>query len=204
MAKHDQPPLISYPQRACSGGEFRGQFTLTPQLFSYKYNGWLAVIHIPTGTVFNRHGQILSIGNEFTEAVDDLSQSPFDWLVCEALSRRHKIAKRSLFIIDWINPELTMIKRHQSLRDWFPLHEYKVLPAEDRAYLIEQFEDSNEGLYGRWNDMQAMNNRLTADIVKEPTEFYEGFVATDKYSKYQMQLQSPNKTTTRIQKYRFC
>jgi hypothetical protein len=164
----------------------------------------MAVIHIPTGTIFNRHGQIMSIGNEFTEAVGDLSQSPFDWLVCEALSRRHEIAKGSLFIIDWINPELTMIKRHQSLRDWFPLHEYKVLPVEDRAYLIEQFEDSDDGLYGRWTDMQAMNIWLTMDIVKEPIEFYEGFVATDKYSKYQMQLQSPNKTTNRIQKYRFC
>ena len=164
----------------------------------------MAVVHIPTGTVFNRHGQLMSIGDEFSEAVDELSQSPFDWLVCEALSRRHPIGRGSLFIIDWMTPDMTMIQRHQSLRDWFPIHEWKVLPAENRAYLIEQFEDSDDGLKQRWDEMIAMNLWLSMDIVKDTCEFYEGFVATDKHSKYQFQLQSPDRTTTKIQKYRFC
>ena len=151
----------------------------------------------------------MSIGSEFTEAVDELSKSPFDWLVCEALSRRHPIGQGSLFVIDWMTPDMTMIERHQSLRDWFPTHEWKVLPSENRAYLIQQFEDSDDGLLDRWKEMQAMNLWLTTDICKnqpidKTLEFYEGFVATDKHSKYQFQLQSPDRTTTKIQKYRFC
>ena len=204
MAKHGQPSLISYPQRACSGGEFGGQLLITPQLFSYKYNGWMTVVHLPTETFFNRHGDLLSIGSEFAEAMDDLTQSPFDWLVCEALSRRHEVGKGSLFVIDWMTPELSMIQRHQSLRDWFPTHEYQTLPAENRAYLIEQFEDTDEGLFGRWKQMIAYNDWLSNHVVKKPIDFYEGFVATDRDSLYQFQLRSPNHTTNKIQKYRFC
>jgi hypothetical protein len=37
-----------------------------------KYNGWRALIHTPTGAMWNRHGQRLTIKREFDAAPDQL------------------------------------------------------------------------------------------------------------------------------------
>ena len=34
-----------------------------------KYNGWRALVHAPTGTMFNRYGQRLTIQREFSAAL---------------------------------------------------------------------------------------------------------------------------------------
>ena len=58
---------ITYPARPLSGG----RFGLVPKqpvyLWSDKLNGWRAPVHVPTGTMFNRQGEELSIAGEFTQ-----------------------------------------------------------------------------------------------------------------------------------------
>ena len=52
------PPLYTYPARPLNGGPFdkappkRGAWAAEP-----KFNGWRALVHIPSGTIFNRHGE---------------------------------------------------------------------------------------------------------------------------------------------------
>ncbi len=58
---------ITYPARPLSGG----RFGLVPKqpvyLWSDKLNGWRAPVHVPTGTMFNRQGEELSIAGEFSQ-----------------------------------------------------------------------------------------------------------------------------------------
>ena len=48
---------ITYPARPINGGPLEkarpkhGEWFYEP-----KYNGWRALVHVPTGTMFNRHG----------------------------------------------------------------------------------------------------------------------------------------------------
>ena len=66
-----QPP--SYPARPLNGGPLEltppkpGQWGYEP-----KYNGWRALVHAPTGSMFNRYGQPLSIAAEFGRALKRL------------------------------------------------------------------------------------------------------------------------------------
>ena len=110
------------------------------------------------------------------------------------------MAQGSLFIIDYIPctgvAPLSMIQRHKSLRDFFQVHEFRTVPFPNEVYLIDQFEKTDDELHILWKDMMSFNEEHEA-------EFYEGFVATDRDSLYQYQLQSSSRTTNKIQKYRF-
>jgi len=48
----------SYPARPLNGGRF-GLLAQRPvHLWSPKLNGWRALVHTPTGTLFNRQGAV--------------------------------------------------------------------------------------------------------------------------------------------------
>lgn len=104
------PTPPTYPARPVNGGPLplapvkRGGWAFEPKL-----NGWRALIHVPSGTMFNRHGQRLSIAAAFTPALHRLRQlfpdgHPIVWLDCEALERRHTLGQGTLFILDFIPP----------------------------------------------------------------------------------------------------
>ena len=93
--------LITYPARPVNGGPLPlalpndGEWFYEP-----KYNGWRALVHVPTGTMFERHGKLLTIAAEFADALAILGKhrgpaaalingAPLEWLDCEALERRH-------------------------------------------------------------------------------------------------------------------
>ena len=63
----------TYPARPINGGSLElalpkpGHWYYEP-----KYNGWRALVHAPTGTMFNRHGQPLSIAGLFSCALKRL------------------------------------------------------------------------------------------------------------------------------------
>jgi hypothetical protein len=60
----------TYPARPLNGGPLdRALSKSGPWHYEPKYNGWRALVHAPTGTMFNRHGQRLSIEKEFGFAV---------------------------------------------------------------------------------------------------------------------------------------
>src|ERR1051326_8703474 len=86
---------ITFPARPLNGGRFGLVAKKAIHLWSPKFNGWRAVIHVPTGTMFNRQGEELTISNEFHEALENVSRSSIEWLDCEARERRHEIGRGS-------------------------------------------------------------------------------------------------------------
>ena len=82
-----RPP--TYPARPINGGGLElappkpGQWRYEP-----KYNGWRALVHAPTGSMFNRYGQPLSIAAEFGRALkhqgtqqQQIFDAPFHWSI---------------------------------------------------------------------------------------------------------------------------
>ncbi len=69
----------------------------------------------PTGAMFNRRGELLSIADEFTDALKDHSRSRLVWPDCEALERRHGIGRGSLIVLDVMLPDLTASDRYRLL-----------------------------------------------------------------------------------------
>jgi hypothetical protein len=101
-ARPARPP--TYPARPIDGGRLElctrsriGDWYAEP-----KYNGWRAFVHVPTATMFNRRGELLSIAAEFAEALAALKKLPIKWADTEALSRRHGIGKGSLILFDFL------------------------------------------------------------------------------------------------------
>ena len=98
------PP--TFPARPIRGGKLE----LAPKKSGIwfaepKYNGWRALVHTPTGAMWNRHGQRLTIEREFAKALAALralAESGLVWADCEALERRHQIGRGSLVVLDWI------------------------------------------------------------------------------------------------------
>jgi hypothetical protein len=187
---------ITYPARPLNGGRF-GLVSKKPvHLWSTKLNGWRALVHTPTGTMFNRRGEELSISGEFTEALEDMSRCGIEWLDAEALERRHNIGRGCLIILDAVVPSLNAAERYWRLieeadrRGW-PTLGIGQRPEERRVYLVKQTAMSDASHAGRlaltgwWNWMQQVNREWGAD-------FYEGFVAKRGDSIYPFQLRSPD------------
>ena len=66
---------ITFPARPINGGRLelappkRGLWYAEPKL-----NGWRALIHTPTGTMWNRHGDLLTIAECFQPALAALAK----------------------------------------------------------------------------------------------------------------------------------
>jgi hypothetical protein len=189
---------ISFPARPLSGGRF-GLVTKRPvHLWSAKLNGWRVLAHSPTGTVWNRHGQELSIADEFNDALEILSALSalgIEWPDCEGLERRHNIGRGTLIILDAVLPG-TATDRFARLLDvssraGIPLLDIGERPEENRVYLLRQHSMSDasptghSALVQRWQQMQALNAQWGA-------EFYEGLVAKRADSTYPVQLRDPD------------
>ena len=71
------PALIMYPARPIQDGRLelappkRGLWYVEP-----KMSGWRALIHTPTGTMWNRHGALLTIADCFRPALARLVPIP--------------------------------------------------------------------------------------------------------------------------------
>jgi hypothetical protein len=97
------PALITYPVRSIQGGRLelappkRGLWYAEPKL-----NGRRAIIHTLTGTMWNRHGALLTIADCFRPALAALAKlAPRDlvWADCEALERRHDLGRGTLIVL---------------------------------------------------------------------------------------------------------
>ena len=100
------PTLITYPARPIQGGRLelappkRGLWYAEPKL-----NGWRALIHTPTGTMWNRHGDLLTIADFFRPALSMLAKLAVQglvWADCEALERRHNLGRGTLVVLDFV------------------------------------------------------------------------------------------------------
>jgi len=127
------PP--SYPARPVNGGPLpkarrkRGAWAYEP-----KVNGWRAWLHVPTGQMFNRQNEPLSIAGEFSKTAKELRERfvgmdgdafVFEWLDVEAFERRHNLGRGSLVILDVPLPAADYLARQQSI--------YSLLVAPGRA-----------------------------------------------------------------------
>ena len=97
-------PLLTYPARPIQGGRLelappkRGLWFAEPKL-----NGWRALIHTPSGTMWNRHGALLTIADCFRPALATLAKLASHglvWADCEALERRHNLGRGTLVVLD--------------------------------------------------------------------------------------------------------
>src|ERR1043165_1002522 len=98
------PPLLTFPARPIQGGRLewappkRGLWYAEPKL-----NGWRALIYTPTGTMWNRHGALLTIADCFRPALAALAKLAargLVWADCEALERRHNLGRGTLVVLD--------------------------------------------------------------------------------------------------------
>jgi ATP-dependent DNA ligase len=206
------PP--TYPLRPTNGGPLplarpkRGEWAYEP-----KVNGWRALVHTPTGRMWNRRGKRLSIEHEFSfvlNALQDADLPPeFEWLDCEAFERRHALGKGSLVLLDHIptNPKTPYSERQQALADTFrelpiwrawPIEQFS--PEENRllsfAYTYEDCEDPDLAPAAAWERLQKLNQLWNAEV-------FEGLVAKKLDSTYPRQLRSPNLETPYWIKHRW-
>ena len=120
------PALITYPARPIQGGRLelappkRGLWYAEPKL-----NGWRTLVHTPSGTMWNRHGTLLTIADCFRPALAALAKLAsrgLVWADCEALERRHNLGRGTLVVLDVV-PEtgvLTYEQRRVMLESLLP------------------------------------------------------------------------------------
>lgn len=174
---------ITYPARPINGGPLEKAHAKHGEWFyEPKYNGWRALVHVPTGTMFNRHGRRLSIQQEFAEALAQLrDNAPFEWLDCEALERRHSVGRGTLIVLDCVSEHFTYSVRRGWLEKFF------------RQELGPEFVDDNQ-VYTPPSIPQGRSAEAWATLQRRNAQvrcpFYEGLVAKEASSKYPIQLRS--------------
>lgn len=191
---------ITYPARPKQGGPLdlalkagaysgRREVCIEP-----KYNGWRVLVHAPTGTMFNRHAERLTISKEFAQALDALAGLPFEWLDCEGLERRHGIGRGALIILDWVTEQLGYRHRRRHLAESFvEVGTANLQPGS--VCLVPSYDDLTDGLL-LWHGLPAINAQLGCT-------FYEGVVAKFADSEYPIQLRSSSEECPDWVKHRF-
>jgi ATP-dependent DNA ligase len=199
------PSLISYPARPIQGGKLdRAPKKIGLWYAQPKYNGWRAVVHCPSGTMWNRHGGRLSIAHEFDAALRELkklSERGLVWADCEAMERRHNVGRRSLIVLDWI-PDFgspTYEERRSFLEQVLPLERMSLgegTMPEGSVLLTPSIAETNGQALQLYRSLEAINRSVLADV-------FEGVVMKRAVSAYPVQLRSPDEKCRFWQKHRF-
>ena len=199
------PSLISYPARPIQGGKLdRAPKKIGLWYAQPKYNGWRAVVHCPSGTMWNRHGGRLSIAHEFDAArleLKKLSERGLVWADCEAMERRHNVGRRSLIVLDWISDvgSPTYEERRVFLESLLPLERMSLgegtIP-EDSVMLAPSIAETNGQALQLYRSLEAINRSVLADV-------FEGVVMKRAVGAYPVQLRSPDEKCRFWQKHRF-
>jgi hypothetical protein len=163
--------------------------------YESKINGWRTWVHVPTGAMFNRHNERLSIEGQFTLALRILRETfacfPTDWNAkwhqcewadCEGLERRHNIGKGSLIVLDIPLQPMPYWSRNNFITSFFPplnLDGHACGPNQVRS--LRRYRDP----LPLWTALQAENLRLGC-------EFYEGVVGKRCDDPYPTQRHSPD------------
>lgn len=203
------PPLLTYPARPIQGGRLelappkRGLWFAEP-----KYNGWRALVHCRSGTMWNRFGKRLTIAHCFTEALDelrDLSEEGLLWADCEALERRHDVARGTLIVLDAISEDPEFMPTYQERRAFleslrFPQERFSsgIHECEPRPLLLTTSVSacSQNAVLEFYHGLRERNHSL-----KSP--FFEGVVMKKADARYPVQLRSPTEECRAIIKHRF-
>ena len=184
-----------YPARPVNGGPLpqalpkSGDWTAEG-----KYNGWRAWVHNPTGAMFNRRLEPLSITHQFKSALGTLRDLPWEWSDVEALERRHNFGRGSLILLDYLPPDPSQIYTARksfvhlcAAMKGIEVHQELNRPlAGDRVYLPMTWRW--EGAAELWDILQRCNAALGC---KPGSEFWEGIVAKRNDSLYPRQQRNP-------------
>jgi ATP-dependent DNA ligase len=199
------PSLISYPARPLQGGKLDRAPKKTGLWYAQpKYNGWRALVHCPTGTMWNRHGGRLSIAHEFDAALRELqklSECGLIWADCEAMERRHNVGRRSLIVLDLI-PDAgspTYEERREFLESLVSLERMSLgegTMPEDSVLLTPSIADTNGQALQLYRSLEATNRGVLADV-------FEGVVMKRAVSAYPVQLRSATEEARCLVKHRF-
>jgi len=187
-----------FPARPINGGPLeRARPKLYPERWAYepKVNGWRAVIHTPSGAMFNRQGEPMSIAGEFGIVLEALRIQNIDlkaadahafapeWLDCEAFERRHNLGRGSLVLFDYI-PAPTdktpwgerqlilsdIIHPCGEIRPGFHRWQFDCEPPPQNAVLRFQSPFGNSSTDHYWKHLQDLNKHWNAEV-------FEGLVA---------------------------
>jgi len=185
----------TFPARPINGGPLElalpkpGHWYYEP-----KYNGWRALVHAPTGAMFNRQCQPLSITGAFCAALKRLRAitlvtggRTIEWLDCEVLDRRHALGRGTLLVFDYIAPPGAapepMQQRKALLAQALEPHEYALAPLHEMVYGVQPHEPAEIEPPALYRELKQLN-------AKWGCEFYEGLVAKRTTDKYPIQLRS--------------
>jgi ATP-dependent DNA ligase len=199
------PSLISYPARPIQGGKLDRAPKKTGLWYAQpKYNGWRALVHCPSGTMWNRHGGRLSIAHEFDAVLRELrklSECGLIWADCEAMERRHNVGRRSLIVLDWI-PDAgspTYEHRREFLESLVPLERMSLgegTMPEDSVLLTPSIDDKDGAALRLYESLRTINQTAKADV-------FEGVVMKRAESLYPVQLRSATEESRCLVKHRF-
>jgi ATP-dependent DNA ligase len=199
------PSLISYPARPLQGGKLDRAPKKTGLWYAQpKYNGWRALVHCPTGTMWNRHGGRLSIADEFDAVLRELqklAEAGLIWADCEAMERRHNVGRRSLIVLDLIpdSGSPTYEERREFLESLVPPERMSLgegTMPEDSVLLTPSIADTNGQALQLYRSLEAINRSVLADV-------FEGVVMKRAVSAYPVQLRSPDEKCRFWQKHRY-
>ena len=202
------PSLITYPARPIQGGRLelappkRGLWYAEPKL-----NGWRALVHTPTGTMWSRHGALLTIADCFRPALGALAKLAsrgLVWADCEALERRHNLGRGTLVVLDVI-PETgapSYEQRRVMLESLLPTDAVfsgdasRAVPCGAVVLAPTMRAQSQADALAFYQRLREANRALRCD-------FFEGVVMKRAESPYPVQLRSATEEFRGFVKHRF-
>jgi ATP-dependent DNA ligase len=202
------PSLLTFPARPIQGGRLelappkRGMWYAEPKL-----NGWRALIHTPTGTMWNRQGTVLTIADCFRPALAALAKLAgcgLVWADCEALERRHNLGRGTLVVLDVIPESATPIytARRAMLESLLPCDPVfdgdSSRPVPSGAVVLTPTRRA-----GSHADALAFYQRLREANRALRCDFFEGVVMKRADSAYPVQLRSATEEFRGWVKHRF-
>jgi ATP-dependent DNA ligase len=201
-----QPP--TYPARPLNGGPLE-LAPPKPGPWSYepKYNGWRALVHAPTGSMFNRYGQSLTIAAEFGRALKRLRTvvliaegRAVEWFDCEALDRRHGLGRGTLLVFDYL-PAPGGVgepwrQRKELLAQAFPAHDWRQVPLPEALYGVPGYDPAALAPQELYWQLRQLNACWGGPL-------YEGLVAKRITDVYPLQLRSPHQAFVGWVKHRW-
>ena len=155
-----------------------------------KLNGWRALIHTPSGMMWNRYGALLTIADYFRPAIGALAKLAsrgLVWADCEALERRHNLGRGTLVVLDVI-PE-----------SGAPSYEQRRVILESLLRCEPVFDGNSSRAVpcgavvlapAHRTDALALYHRLREANRSLGCDFFEGVVMKRADSKYPVQLRS--------------
>lgn len=202
------PPLLTFPARPIQGGRLelappkRGLWFTEPKL-----NGWRALVHTPTGTMWNRHGTLLTIADCFRPALASLAKLAsrgLVWADCEALERRHNLGRGTLVVLDLVPESDTpnyeqrraMLDALMPTNTAFSGDTSRAVPCGVVVLTPALRADSYADVLAFYQRLRAANRALGCD-------FFEGVVMKRADSSYPVQIRSSTEEFRGWVKHRF-